>query len=132
MRRPRSRGLDLRGDLQAEIMAAVWRLGEGKVEEVRAQLPSRRRSAYNTVQTVMNRLVERGLLARQRRGNAYVYRPTLDEGDHLARAMQSRLSGASPTARRAALMNLLGSLEPDELEELARMANRTKRGRPGG
>ena len=54
-------------------MAAVWSLGEGAVDDVRAELPRPRRSAYNTVQTVMNRLVERGLLERERRGRGFVY-----------------------------------------------------------
>jgi predicted transcriptional regulator len=129
MRSPRGHSLDFRGDLQAEIMAAVWTLGEANVEEVRVQLPGKRRSAYNTVQTVMNRLVERGLLARELRGNAYVYRATVEEADHLAGALQSRLREASPGVRSAALANLVGSLEPDELDELARFANRIKRAR---
>ena len=34
---------DFRGDLQAEVMAAVWKLGEAKVEDVRALQPARRR-----------------------------------------------------------------------------------------
>jgi predicted transcriptional regulator len=41
------------GDLQAEVMAAVWKLGEAQVEDVRELQPARRRSAYTTVQTVM-------------------------------------------------------------------------------
>jgi predicted transcriptional regulator len=132
MRSPRGRSLDLQGDLQAQIMAAVWRLGEAKVDEVRAQLPAKKRSAYNTVQTVMNRLVERGLLVRERRGNAYVYRATLEEADYLARALHTRLSQAAPNVRNAALANLVGSLDPEELEELARFANRIKRARRKG
>jgi predicted transcriptional regulator len=123
--------LNLRGDLQAEVMAAVWRLGEAKVEDVRAQQPRRRRSAYTTIQTVMNRLVERGLLRRERRGNAFVYRARYDEGDYLARAIGERLAEASPDARRAALHHLVGGLDPDDLEELARFANRIKRARRG-
>jgi predicted transcriptional regulator len=120
---------DFRGDLQAEVMAAVWRLGDATVEQVRAEQPLRRRSAYTTIQTVLNRLVDRGLLARQRRGNAYVYSATYDEADYLAKTIGERLAEASPAARRAALVNLVGRLEPAELDEVARYANRIKRTR---
>jgi predicted transcriptional regulator len=121
--------LDFRGDLQAEVMAAVWRLREATVEDVRGALPDRRRSAYTTVQTVMNRLVERGLLDRERRGSAFVYRARMDEADYLAQTISTRLSVASPEARRAALVNLVGELEQADLDEVARYANRIRRAR---
>ena len=110
-------------------MAAVWRLGEAKVEDVRREQSKSRHSAYTTIQTVMNRLVDRGLLVRERRGNAYVYKPSFAEGDYLARAIGERLASASPDARRAALMNLVGDLEPADLDELSRYANRIRRAR---
>ena len=121
--------IDFRGDLQAEVMTAVWKLGEATVEEVRAEQIRRRRSAYNTVQTVLNRLVERGLLSRRRRGRAFVYKPRVEESEYLARSIGERLAGASPAARRAALVNLVGDLEPAELDEIARRAGQIKRSR---
>lgn len=129
MARERQGALDFRGDLQAEVMAAVWKLGSAKVDDVRAQQPRRTRSAYTTVQTVMNRLVERGLLERERQGTAYVYRARYDEADYLARAIGERLADASPDARRAALHNLVGGLDAADLDEIARYANRVKRAR---
>lgn len=110
-------------------MAAVWRLGEATVEEVRSQQPARSRSAYTTVQTVMNRLTERGLLARERRGNAYAYKPRYAEADYLARTIGDRLAGASPGARQAALVHLVGHLESADLAEVARHAAKIRRAR---
>lgn len=110
-------------------MASVWRLGEATVEEVRAEQPAARRSAYTTVQTVMNRLVARGLLARRRGGKAFVYRARLDEHEYLARAIGEQLAEASPDTRRAALLSLVEGLDPDELDEIARLAGRVKRER---
>ena len=46
-------------------------------------LPSRYRSAYNTVQTGLERLSDRGLLRRERSGNAFVYRPAVSEAEYL-------------------------------------------------
>jgi predicted transcriptional regulator len=127
-----SGNLDLRGDLQAEVMAIVWQLGRARVDEVRAAQPRRHRSAYTTIQTVMNRLAERGLLVREREGNAFVYRARYDEGDYLARTIGDRLADASPQARRAALVNLVDNLDASELDEVARYANRIRRMRSRG
>ncbi len=125
----RKEQVDFRGDLQAEIMTVVWKLGEAKVEDVRAE--QTKRLAYNTVQTVLNRLVERGLLKRQLRGNAYVYSARYDEANYLSRSIGDRLRKASPDARRAALHNLMGELAPEDLDELSRYASRIKRARRG-
>lgn len=125
----REEQIDFRGNLQAEIMTVVWKLGEAKVEDVRAE--QSRNLAHNTVQTVLNRLVERGLLQRELRGNAFVYSARYDEADYLSRSIGDRLRKASPDARRAALHNLMGDLAPEDLDELSRYASRIKRARRG-
>lgn len=110
-------------------MVTVWRLGEAKVDDVREAQPARRRSAYTTLQTVMNRLVGRGLLTREREGNAFVYRPHYEEAEYLTQTIGDRLADATPDARRAALVNLVGQLEQTDLDEIARYANRIRRAR---
>jgi predicted transcriptional regulator len=123
------KGRDLRGDLQAEVMAAVWRLGEATVEDVRALQPAKRRLAYTTIQTVLNRLVDSGFLSRSKDGRRFVYRARADQIDYLTNAIMGRLGQASPDARRAALMRVMEDLQPGELDELARYANRIRRER---
>lgn len=123
------RGEELRGALQAEVMQIVWRLEEATVDDVRAAQPASRRAAYTTIQTVMNRLLDRGLLERKRRGKAFVYRPRYSESEYVAQSMRERLARASVDARRPALLSLVEGLEQEELEELARYANRVRRER---
>jgi len=110
------------GELQTQIMAAIWRLGGGTVEHVRAALPPRYRGAYNTIQTVLNRLAERGLLSRHKVGNAIEYRPRLSEADYISRAISQTLAAASMDARQAALAQLVGTLDKDELADLQQLA----------
>ncbi len=112
----------IQGELQAQIMAALWRIESGTVEDVRRALPPRYRGAYNTVQTVLNRLADRGLLSRRRAGQAFVYRPRLTEAEYLSRSIESTLAGASVSARQAALAQVIGNLHHDELAELRRLA----------
>lgn len=123
----------IQGELQAQIMAALWRIGSGTVEQVRTALPPRYRGAYTTVQTVLNRLAERGLLQRAKQGNAIVYRPAFTEAEYVSRSIEHALSGASSEAREVALSRLVGAMERDELARLRRLAraqDRTAR-KPG-
>jgi predicted transcriptional regulator len=110
------------GELQTQLMAALWRLGAGTVEQVRSEIPPRYRGAYTTVQTVLNRLAERGLLSRHKVGNAIEYRPKVSEADYLSRSIAGTLSGASVGARQVALARLIADLDKEELSELQRLA----------
>lgn len=112
----------LTGDLQTQVMPVLWRLERATVEQVREALPRRYRSAYNTVQTVLNRLADRGLLTREREGSMIIYRPRVSEADFIGRNVQSVLDGASVEARQVVLAQLVGRLEPTELQELQALA----------
>jgi len=119
----------LQGELQIQIMAALWRIESGTVEEVRMELPARYRSAYNTVQTVLNRLSDRGLLRRDRRGAAYTYTPVVSEAEYLTRSIKRSLASASSDARETALAQLIGSLGASELAALRKRGKEVARRR---
>jgi predicted transcriptional regulator len=114
----------IQGDLQAQVMTVMWRLDTATVEQVRAALPPRYRGAYTTIQTVLNRLAERGLLSRQKNRNVIEYRPAISEADHVAQSIAHRLDVASNDARQTALARLIGELSDAELSALRRMARR--------
>jgi predicted transcriptional regulator len=114
----------IQGELQVQIMAVVWRAQSGTVDQIRDGLPSRYRGAYTTVQTVLNRLVERGLLTRSRSGRSFVYAPKLTEAEYLSRSMTRTFERASSDARQAALAQFVGAMRDDELSELKRLTRR--------
>jgi len=109
-------------------MAALWKLREATVEDVRAQL-SKPDLAYTTVHTVLNRLVQRDLIERASRDGGQVYRPKLDEAEHIAQSFGERLGASSPGVREEALKNLVDRLDDDELDSIAAYANRIRRKR---
>jgi predicted transcriptional regulator len=119
----------LRGELQVQLMAALWRIGEGTVEQVRTALPARYRGAYNTVQTVLNRLAEQGLLERRRAGQAFVYTPKLSEAEYVSRSIESALAAASNEARQVALAQLIGGMDSEQLSRLQQLARKSARRR---
>lgn len=68
----------LLGDLEADIMKAIWSRGEEKVtvREIHETLEASRKIAYTTVMTVMSNLARKGLLQAEKSGKAHLYRAT--------------------------------------------------------
>lgn len=124
-----SRAAPLQGDLQVQVMQVAWRLQAAAVDQVRDALPPQHQSSYNTVQTVLNRLAERGLLERERDGRRFLYRPSISEAEYVSQSIHQALAGASADARQAALANLIGAMEPGELSHLRRRAKAIDRRR---
>jgi predicted transcriptional regulator len=128
----RESAVQLQGELQIEVMRALWRLGRAaSVDDVRGELPDRHRGAYTTVQTVLNRLAERGLLVRERQGKAIFYATKVSEGDYYSRSVRETLALASAGARRTALAQLVGDMDPGELNEIEALAREVAARRDG-
>lgn len=127
---PMSRSDPIQGELQEQIMKVIWASdGSLSVEQVRAGLPRPSRGAYNTVQTVLNRLAERGLLSRTRKGKTILYSAKVSEADYLTGSLARSLESASEPARRRALASLVGDLQPAELSELRGLAREVEQAR---
>lgn len=92
-------------DLQLAVMRALWRVGPASVGEVQAQLAARQ-LAYTTVATMLTRLVDAGLVSRERRGRGHVYQATVDERQ-VQRSMTRRLIDAVFGGSSTALANHL-------------------------
>lgn len=109
----------------------MWRLGKGTVEQVRTALPAEYKGAYTTVQTVLNRLADRGLVGRRREGRGIVYEPKLTETEYLSRTIRRTLAGASSGARQTVLAELIGGLDAADRQALRELAVDAERARAG-
>ena len=88
------------GELQAAILRTLWDAGRPlNATEVRDQLTSgavdQAPPAYTTIVTILTRLLEKGVLRRERHGRAYRYTPTADDAGMAARRMAALLDAAS-------------------------------------
>lgn len=117
------------GELQAQIMPVIWRIERGTVEQIRSGLPKRYQSAYTTVQTVLNRLVERGLLKKEKSGTAMVYSACISEEQYFSNSVENTLASASTKTKQAVLAQLLGSLSRSELLAIREQLDRPKKGK---
>lgn len=97
-------------------MEVLWRSDRLSVEEVRQALSPRRRGAYTTVQTVLNRLAEGRLVSRHRAGRTIRYSARVSEAEYAARSLRRSLAGVSESARLTALASLVEELSPSEME----------------
>ena len=124
-------GGQIQGALQQRVMRVLWDLGGGSVEQVRKALPSKHQGAYTTIQTVLNRLAERGLVGRERDGNLIRYSPAVSESDYYSRSLTETLSRASDEARRTALAKVVGELGPGEFDRVRSIAREVAKRRSG-
>lgn len=65
------------GPLEARIMNVLWSGREMSIRDVQTRLELEKSTNFNTVMTVMNRLVGKGLLTRRAEGRVSLYRPTV-------------------------------------------------------
>ena len=121
-------------DLEYDILAKLWELGVGSVRELHEQLGQREGLVYTTTAKVVDRLREKGLIERQPRGRAFIYRPRVAreevEGARARKAV-SRLFGTAPHAAVAALVDAVDAVDPRLLDELERLVIARRRSKNG-
>ena len=116
------------------MLAALWDLGMASVRELHERLGVPQGLVYTTIAKVVDRLREKGLVQRQRRGAAFQYRPkvareTVERAR--ARIALTRLLGAAPRSAAAALVEAVQDLDPQLLGELERAVAAQRRANDG-
>ncbi len=101
------------GALEGDVLGHLW-AGDGPLSAAEVRVAMGEVLAYTTVLTVLNRLWNKGLVERETRGRANVYRPVVSEADLTARRMRAQLERSADPQK--ALASFVGSLsETDEL-----------------
>lgn len=113
---PRHSILDL-APLELECLSVLWPLGEGTVRDIHRALAASRPRAYTTVMTIMDRLEQKGIVARRKVGRAFHYRARLSADEARLKAVEKIVEGffdGSPEAL-AAHLSSKGSAAPELL-----------------
>ena len=114
---------------ELEIMDVLWRLGEASVREVRDALSEQHRPAYTTVQTIVQRLEQKGAVRRTRKiGNALMFEPSVTKKTAYRRVVDELL-GLFGGSARPVVAHLLdsGKLTLEDLKALEEHAASRKR-----
>ena len=116
------------GDLEARVMRAVWEIGRpAPARSVHQRVAREHAVAIHTVITVLNKLVEKGLLRREKQDDLLHYEARVDEAEFRAQASRRVVEGIlsfGPEAVTASFVDVLAENDPERLAELADLIRR--------
>lgn len=75
---------------EAQVMEAIWRLGEATAEQIREALPEPLHDS--TVRTLLRVLESKGYVRHEVRGKAFAYRAAMEKGKAQRRVLRSVLA----------------------------------------
>ena len=118
----------LLGDLEHRILEAAWALERPvSARALHDRVAVTHQIVYITTVTVANRLVEKGILRREKRDDLFHYFATLTRtefSEHASRHVVQRIIGLGSTAVSASLVDVLAERDPQQLAELGRLVRR--------
>lgn len=115
---------------ELEILKALWDLGPASVREVHEHMCPDGQLAFNTVQTLLRIMDDKGLVEHELRGRTFIYRPTHTRERETSRLLDKVFDGALDQF----VVSLLKSQNPsaEELKKLERIiADARKRKQSG-
>ena len=108
-------------ELEYAVLSELWHLGSASVRQLHERLGVPEGLVYTTTAKVVDRLREKGLIRRRRKGNAFLYQPRVArEAVESARArnLVTRLLGPAPRTAVATLVEAVDAVDPDLLDAL--------------
>ena len=121
------------GDLEARVLRAVWAMGQpATARAIHDRIVRVHAISPLTTITVLNRLVAKGVLHRDRTTGPYQYVARMDEAAFMAHASRRVVEGIlsfGPDAVATSLVDVLAERDPAQLEALARLIRRRLRER---
>lgn len=116
------------GELESRLMRLCWDAEQPlTAREIHEQLRSEHPVSPLTSTTVLNRLVTKGFLSRERVDGLLRYQPQIDESAFVARASRHAVEGIlslGAEAVTASIVDVLAERDPAQLQELARLIQR--------
>ena len=118
-------------DLELEILKVLWEQGPSTVRSVMKALSERRRIAYTTVLKMLQIMTEKGLVVRDERQRAHVYRPRESKrvvGRRIAADLLNRVFDGSAAQLVVHALSKKRAT-PEELAEIRRLLEEMERRR---
>jgi predicted transcriptional regulator len=113
------------GDLEARVMRAVWHIGRpAPARAVHERVALDHAVAVHTTITVLNKLVDKGLLRREKQGDLLHYHAVLDEEAlraHASRRVVEGILSLDREAVAASFVDVLAEQDPEHLAQLGRL-----------
>jgi len=111
---------------ETEVMSVLWRLGEASVREVQDAIDRADRPAYTTVQTIVQRLEQKGAVRRTRKaGNALYFEPAITRKSVYRRLVDELIDLIGGSQPLVAHLVETGKLSLDDLKAVEKAAKRS-------
>jgi predicted transcriptional regulator len=94
-------------DTELDVLKALWALEAGTVREVLDELGND--WAYTTAQTLLGRLQEKGCVTSEKRGRAFVFRPTVSRDELLGQSLDDLAARVCDGKSLPLMLNLVQS-----------------------
>lgn len=123
--RPHSEGLaKLFGTLESDIMELVWARGEASARDIFEALRDQgQRLSYGAVKTVLDRLVQKQVLARQMENNQYSYSARLSRAEFTQSAVKEIISSLIDSFGTPVYAQFVDELQASAPDQLARLSD---------
>lgn len=110
---------------ELEILKALWEIGSGSVREVHQHLCPNDELAFNTVQTTLRNMEEKGLVEHRAEGRTFIYIPKCSREKVTQRFVKKVFDGSLDQL----VLTLLNSSETsvEELTELQQMISKARK-----
>lgn len=113
------------GDLEARVLRVVWAIGApATARQVHERVVEEHTVALLTVVTVVNKLVDKGLLRREKKAGLFHYEACLDESEFRARVSRRVMEGIlslGPEALASSFVDVLAERDPEQLSALQKL-----------
>jgi len=119
------------GELEGDVMKILWKANHGLTgRDVLGKFTGKKKIAYTTILTVLDRLVNKGLVRKQKSiANTYLYEPTISEEEFKKEVSRAVLKGVLELSGSGAVttfVNLLEGIDPSAIQKLEEILQNKK------
>ncbi len=116
-------------DVELELMTILWRIEEGSVASVIAELPEGRELAYTSVSTMLRILEQKQILKTRKEGRGHIYIPLLSKADYEVKTVRHVIDNVFQGAPVTLIRTLLDTvnLNNEEIEELRKIIDKNRK-----
>ena len=97
---------------ELDVLKALWGLGSGSVREVHERMCPDGELAFNTIQTLLRIMEDKGLIRHRAQGRTFIYEPIYNRDRVTARLLHRVFDGALDQA----VLSLLQAKDASEME----------------
>ncbi len=114
---------------ELEILKVLWDLGPASVRNVRQRMCPNGELAFNTVQTLLRIMDDKGLVSHKQQGRTFIYTPQYSRERATSRFLERMFDGAIDQVVLSMIST--ASPNPEELKQIERIVADARRRKQG-